>query len=118
MSEIHSKIKRSANRTVYIHTPLVNGGLKAWHLRDFVKALDEAGVPDDAKLTAHRDSGTMHFNGISVHHTEDIEGWPEADVEAAPSTTCRSDCDEIPGYCASKSGCLGPAAPSTPEEPE
>lgn len=79
----HSTVKRSANRTTYLHTPAVDGGLKVWHLRDFVKALDEAGIPDNAKLTAHHNDSTRHFSGISVHHTEDIEGWAD---EPAPDT--------------------------------
>ena len=72
-----AKVKRSANRTTYVSTtPVVSGGLTAWHVRDFVRSLDDAGVPDNARLTAHHSDSTRHFEGISVHHTEEIDGWP------------------------------------------
>ena len=54
--------------------PPMSGSMTVWALRDFVKALDEAGVPGDVTLVAsHND--TRHFTGLRVHYT----------VEVAPS---------------------------------
>lgn len=100
-----AQIIRGASRSTYIRTVPTDGGLKAWHLRDFVKALDAAGIPDDARLECHKDTGTMHFSSVSVRHTEDIEGWPGR-PEPVPDVDPDSELGKHLGV-----------APSTPKEP-
>lgn len=50
--------------------------MSAWHVRDFVKAMDEAGVPDGALVEASR-SNTGHLTALTVSHPEAIDE-PEA----------------------------------------
>lgn len=69
-----AKVTQSASRSIYIRSePPHQGSMTAWALRDFVKALDEHGVPDTATLTAERDHTTSHFVAVSVRVTTLID---------------------------------------------
>lgn len=68
-----AKVTTSASRTVYIRSESpYQGSMSVWALRDFLKAVDELGVPDNAALTCHKAHDTQHFIGISVRVTTDI----------------------------------------------
>ena len=45
------------------------GGMTAWALRDFVKALDEQGIPEDTRIVCDYDQTTRHLIGLRVSHT-------------------------------------------------
>lgn len=69
-----AKVTKSASRSIYIASePPYQGSMTAWALRDFVRALDEHQVPDNAKLDCHRDHGTLRFTGVSVRVTTAID---------------------------------------------
>lgn len=71
-----AKTERGASRTVYVLSEPSNR-LTAWDVRDFVKALDAAGVPDNAQIEDHHDHSTRHLQRLSVRFTEKIDGWPQ-----------------------------------------
>ncbi|WP_346536968.1 hypothetical protein [Micromonospora sp. DPT] len=72
-----AKVTTSASRTIYIRSEYpVQGSMTAWALRDFVRALDEHGIPDNATLTAERDHNTMHFVAVSVRVSEPVKPEP------------------------------------------
>lgn len=74
--KIYTETDRKASRSTFVWSPAANGAMTVWHLRDFVRALDAAGVPDNVKLEGHRtDAG--HLNRLSARWTEEIDGWPE-----------------------------------------
>ena len=80
-----AKVTKSASRSVYIASEHpVQGSMTAWALRDFVRALDAEGIPDNATLSAERDHNTMHFIGVNVRHTVDIAPAPITDQPVAP----------------------------------
>ena len=69
-----AKVSKSVSRSIYIRSEYPHqGSMTAWALRDFVKALDENGVPDDATLSAERNHSTLHFIAISVRVTTEID---------------------------------------------
>ncbi len=43
--------------------------MDAWNLREFVRALDEAGIPDQTRIDAHHSNDTRVFTGLSARHT-------------------------------------------------
>jgi len=69
-----AKITKSASRSIYIRSnhPM-HGSMTVGALRDFLKAIDEHGVPDTATLSAHKDHNTLHFTAVSVRHTTEID---------------------------------------------
>lgn len=58
----------NASRTVYVHT--APGRITAWHLRDFVRALDLASIPDGAYVHATHDWNTHHFDGMWIREND------------------------------------------------
>lgn len=68
-----AKVSKSASRSIYIRSDYSQGSMTVWALRDFVKALDEHGVPDNTTLSAERDHNTLHFIAISVRVTTEID---------------------------------------------
>lgn len=64
-------VTRSAGRSTYVRTRPADR-LTAWHVREFVRALDEHGIPDSAPVTAST-SDTLHTNGLSVRHSQQTE---------------------------------------------
>ncbi len=63
-------VTKSASRSIYIASePPYQGSMTVWALRDFVRALDEHGIPDNATLTATHATDTQHFTGIYVRVT-------------------------------------------------
>lgn len=80
-----AEITRGASRDTYIRSGPCNGAMTVWRLRDFVKTLDDAGIPDDIKIEGHR-SDAGHLNSLSVRWSEKIDGWPGATDPTAPST--------------------------------
>jgi hypothetical protein len=51
----------------------VQGSMTVWALRDFVRALDEAGIPDNAPLTAEHNHDTRHLSALWLRHTVTVE---------------------------------------------
>ena len=80
MSEYRAKVTKSdTTYSVYVaSTPPFSGGMEVWHLRDFLRAVDASGIPDDAKVSAASSHDTGHFIGVSVRHTFVVE---QADPE-------------------------------------
>lgn len=69
-----AKITRSDTAySIYLASQPLDGAMTVWALRDFVRALDAEGIPNDAKLEAHHNHDTKHFNGLSVRHTVVVE---------------------------------------------
>ncbi len=67
-------VTKSASRSIYIASkPPYQGSMTVWALRDFVRALDAESIPDSAKLDVHRDHNTLHFTGLSVRVTSNID---------------------------------------------
>ncbi|MEV7267082.1 hypothetical protein AB0N38_26320 [Micromonospora aurantiaca] len=75
-----AKISKSASRSVYIASNPIRG-MTVWALRDFVRALDAEGIPDNAKLTCDHDHNTRHLTGLSVRVTTEID---EPETEEKP----------------------------------
>jgi hypothetical protein len=69
--------KSETSYSIYVSSQPLNGTMTVWALRDFVRALDEAGIPDNAELVAQHNHDTRHFNGLSVRHTVVVEPAPE-----------------------------------------
>lgn len=65
-------VTRSAGRSTYIRTRPADR-LTAWHVREFVRALDEHGIPDKAEVTASKSSDTLHTTGLSVRHSQQTD---------------------------------------------
>ena len=42
------------------------GSITAGIVRDFVKAMDEACIPDEASVSVHRENSTLHTTALSV----------------------------------------------------
>lgn len=53
--------------------------MSAWHVREFVKAMDEAGIPNGAYVEASR-SDTGHLTALTVSHSETIDEPEASDV--------------------------------------
>lgn len=65
-----AKVTRSDTAySIYIASQPLNGAMTVWALRDFVRALDAEGIPDNANVQDHHNHDTKHFNGLSVRHT-------------------------------------------------
>ena len=53
--------------TTYVRTPpVISGGLTAWHLRQFVLALDAAEIPDSALINERKAYDTLHLIELST----------------------------------------------------
>ena len=75
---IRAKTTRSDTAyDVYVASTPGNGAMSVWQLRDFLRAIDAAGIPDDAKLSDHHNHATTGFVGLSVRHTFVVEPAPE-----------------------------------------
>lgn len=61
-----AKISRTTTTTVIVATPL--GHVTAWSVRQFVAALDEAGIPDNVRVIATHDMNTYHLERLRVQH--------------------------------------------------
>jgi hypothetical protein len=48
--------------------------MTAYDVREFVKAMDEAGIPNETYVTDHHALDTRHFQGLSVRIEETLEG--------------------------------------------
>jgi hypothetical protein len=56
----------------YVRTPgVISGGLTVWHVREWVKALDTAEIPDSALVNPHMATDTMHLIELSAYR-EDV----------------------------------------------
>lgn len=65
-------IKRGAfvSRT-RVRTPgVMAGGITAWHVRQFTKALDAASILDTAQIDMRRAADTMHLIELSTYQDE------------------------------------------------
>ncbi len=71
-----AKTERGASRTTYIRSA-ASCRLTVAEVRDFVKALDEAGVPDKVDVDAEHHRDTRALAGLYVRFTEKIDGWPQ-----------------------------------------
>ena len=71
-----SKITRSEwSRELYVRSDSPTfGGMTALQLRDFARALDEAGVPDTATIRSHWAYDTQNLLYLSVRVAEKQEG--------------------------------------------
>jgi hypothetical protein len=45
--------------------------MTVFHLREFIKALDDSGIPDDVYVTSRRENA--HLSTLSVQWNEDLE---------------------------------------------
>jgi murein tripeptide amidase MpaA len=52
------------------------GSMTVGALRDFVRALDAAEIPDSATLTAEHNHSTSHFTALRVQHTVVVKSEP------------------------------------------
>lgn len=68
---VHAKITRSeTSYSVHVaSTHPYTGGMTIWALRDFLRAVDLAAIPDTAELIADRNDSTCAFIGLRVRHT-------------------------------------------------
>lgn len=75
MSKPFAKVNRSETTyTVSVSsTPPFSGSITVWHLRDFLAAIDAAGIPDEATLVADHSHDTRHFVGLRVSHLFVVE---------------------------------------------
>lgn len=71
-----AKTERGASRTTYVRSATVER-MTAWDVRDFVKALDEAAVPDKTEVDAEHHHTTRQLTRLYVRFSEDIDGWPQ-----------------------------------------
>jgi hypothetical protein len=68
--QIHASVTKSETAyTVNVVSTPANGPMTAWQLRDFVRALDKAGIPDNARILDTHNHQTATFMGLRVHHT-------------------------------------------------
>lgn len=67
-----AKITRSAGLSIYISSE-PQRAMTVWALRDFLRAVDEAGIPDNATLSAERNHNTMAFTAVSVRHSVEVD---------------------------------------------
>ena len=77
-----AKTTRSAGRSIYIVSQ-PSDRMTAWHVRDFVRALDEHSIPDNAMVTAEKNISTLHTTGLSVTHreqTDEDRRWIDAET--------------------------------------
>lgn len=78
-----AKVTRSATRNTYIRSEYPHqGSMTVWALRDFVRTLDAEGIPDDATLSAERNHSTLHFIGLNVRVTTEVDEAAPAEQEA------------------------------------
>ena len=80
-----ANVKRTAGKSIYIQSQ-PSDRMCAWHVRDFVRALDEYSIPDDAEVIAHKNISTLHTTGLSSQHhvqTDEDRRWIDAETEAA-----------------------------------
>lgn len=81
-----AKVTRSATRSTYIRSEYpYQGSMTVWALRDFVRALDAEGIPDDATLSAEKHHNTLHFIGLNVRVTTEINESDKAPVDDPPT---------------------------------
>ncbi len=73
------------SRSIYIASTPTNR-MSVWALRDFVRALDDAGVPDDEKVEDHHNYDTKHLSSLSVR-------W----VQTLPDDTVMASQDDAGG---------------------
>jgi hypothetical protein len=59
-------------RRVYVRTPPTSHHLTVWHVRRWVDALNEAGIPDDAMVNSRKAIDTLHLVELSAHR-EDVQ---------------------------------------------
>ena len=69
--DIHSKIRKSASETTHVSSPPADQ-LTAWHVRDFVRGLDRAGIPDTAEISSRTNNSTMRTVGLETIHSVKI----------------------------------------------
>lgn len=74
-------IRRSATQySITISSdPPATGGMSVWALRDLVRALDEAGIPNDAMVIDEHANDTGHLVRLRVRHVVTIEQPLESD---------------------------------------
>ena len=79
MSEFYAKITKSqpAYSVTVQSTPPISGSMTVWNLRDFLRAIDAAEIPDTATLVAEHNYDTKHFTGLRVQYTFKIEAAEE-----------------------------------------
>ncbi|MCI0583397.1 MAG: hypothetical protein L0227_11030 [Chloroflexi bacterium] len=66
--------ERPYSRRVYVRTPgVISGGLTVWHIREFAKALDQAGIPDSAMIDSRKANDTLHLVELSAHRDDHLE---------------------------------------------
>jgi hypothetical protein len=70
-----AEIIRSAGRSTYIRTSPCNT-LTTWEVREFVRALNEAAIPDGEPVICGHDDSTSKLQSLSVRYDESIDGWP------------------------------------------
>lgn len=74
--------KSSPSYSVVVQsTPPMSGHMTAWELRDFVKALDAAVIPDDARILHDLNQDTRALAYLRVHHVFAAEQPAEPDVQ-------------------------------------
>lgn len=82
-----SRVSRSrwqSDLSISSESPL-SGSLTVYHLREFVKTLDENKVDDKVTVTAHHANDTRHFIRLSVVITETLSNqFLPADPQAHP----------------------------------
>lgn len=65
--------QRPFSRRTYVRTPgVVSGSITAWHVRQFVKALDAAEIPDSAIIQERKAHDTAALIELSAHR-EDVQ---------------------------------------------
>lgn len=86
-----AKVTRAASRSVYVASSPADR-MTVWHLRDFLRGLEEAGVPESAAVE-YRRSDAGHLTGLSVRHTVSLD---PAAVEALGETVFESTSEAPP----------------------
>lgn len=84
LPRIWSKTSRSdSTYRIFVASPSADR-MTVWHLRDFVRALDAAGIPDDVRVV-HNSSPERGLSGLHVHHDVTVEKAIAAGDATAPT---------------------------------
>lgn len=78
---VRAKITRSeTSYSVHVASAVPwTGGMTVEELRDFLRAVDRAGIPDTAQLSPETNHQTRAFVGLWVRHTFTV---PESEAQA------------------------------------
>lgn len=68
--------------SIYVRSAPGMGAMTVWALLDFARALQAAGIPDNATITDHHDD-VRNLTALSVRHTVVVERAEVHQPEAA-----------------------------------